>query len=298
MRLATRLLLTITLLFSLCSAQAEEVTIKHEDISLNALMNLADGKSYADGVVVILHGTIAHNEMEIIAQMQELLNDSGYSTLAINLGFDIDNRHGMLDCATTHTHQHEDSITEIGLWIDWLKQQGATKLALIGHSRGGNQISWFAAENSSNLIDKVVTIAPATWSKDRSFSEYQKKYETDLQPIFDKAEKLVAAGKPGEIIKGLDFIYCEDTSASAEAVVSYYTDDSRKNTPELLAKIKQPVLVFAGSEDKTVVGLVEQVEPIADGEKVQLQIIDGADHFFRDLYLDDVVEMTVEFLNW
>ena len=94
-----------------------------------------------------------------------------------------------------------------------------------------------------------------------------------------------------------DFIYCKDTTASAEAVVSYYAPDPRKDTPYLLPKIKKPILVFAGSEDQTVKGLNEKLAPLAEAGDIELVVIDGADHFFRDLYVEDLVDRAVEFIN-
>ena len=36
---------------------------------------------------------------------------------------------------------------------------------------------------------------------------------------------------------------------------------------------------------------------LADGKRVQMKVIDGADHFFRDLNADDAVEAIDAFLN-
>jgi alpha/beta superfamily hydrolase len=46
----------------------------------------------------------------------------------------------------------------------------------------------------------------------------------------------------------------------------------------------------AGSEDDVVEGLVEAVQPLADGERVNLIVLDGADHFFRDLYAEEIAD--------
>ena len=56
---------------------AQEVTTTHENLTLNAQMQLAEGSSLADGVVLITHGTLAHNKMELIETLQALLSDSG-----------------------------------------------------------------------------------------------------------------------------------------------------------------------------------------------------------------------------
>ena len=67
------------------------------------------------------------------------------------------------------------------------------------------------------------------------------------------------------------------------------------NTPYLLNKIKKPVLVFVGTEDTVVKGLDKVVAPIADGKKIKLVVIDGADHSFRDLYAEDLVDAIEDF---
>ena len=46
--------------------KAEEVKIKHGDLTLNANLNLPPEKSLANGVVLMLHGTLAHKDMEFM----------------------------------------------------------------------------------------------------------------------------------------------------------------------------------------------------------------------------------------
>ncbi len=54
------------LLFASVSLQAKEVTQQYLGLTINANLELADGKALQDGVVLILHGTMAHNLMEIV----------------------------------------------------------------------------------------------------------------------------------------------------------------------------------------------------------------------------------------
>jgi len=140
-------------------------------------------------------------------------------------------------------------------------------------------------------------IAPQMWDMKYERKNYKERYGTALQAVFDRAKKLVEQGKGDTLLDKTDFIYCEDTSVSAESFVNYYTDDKRKDTPALLRQINEPVLVIAGSEDTVVKGLAKRVEPLADGEAVQLVVIQGADHMFRDLYLYDIVENVQTFLE-
>lgn len=51
--------------------------------------------------------------------------------------------------------------------------------------------------------------------------------------------------------------------------------EPRLHTPSQLGKIKVPVLVIAGTEDDVVPDVGEKIEPIADGEQVRLEVMDG-----------------------
>ncbi|MBD3618111.1 MAG: alpha/beta hydrolase [Chromatiales bacterium] len=291
-----RLALGLLLLLPLAAA-AEQLTLKDGDTTLTAELKLADGKSLEDGVIVMLHGTLAHSRMEIMQAMQNVMAARGYSSLAVNLGYDISNREGMMDCAATHTHLHEDAVREVGLWVDWLKSEGAGQLALLGHSRGGNQIAMYAKAHPDMNDVPMILIAPATHDADKEAKSYKERYGKPLESVVKRAEGMVKAGKGDELLKGIGFVYCEDATASAASVVSYY-DATDRDTPALLAEMKRPVLVFAGSEDTTVADLPEKMAPIADGETIRFEVIDGADHFFRDLYAEDVADIIEGYLGW
>lgn len=283
-------LLLITLALGSGAAQAKPVQIEHEDLKLNAELVKAGGSSLEEGVVLMVHGTLAHGQMEIMKGLQNVFKEYGINSLAINLSLGQSDRHGMYDCQDTHRHKHTDALDEIGLWLNWLKSQGAQNITLLGHSRGGNQAAWFAAENDDPQLRRVTLIAPQMWDMKYERKNYQERYGTALQPVFDKAKKLVEQGKGDTLLEKTDFIYCEDTTVSAESFVNYYKDDKRKDTPSLLKQINEPVLVIAGTEDTVVKGLEKRVEPLADGEKVRLEVIQGANHMFRDLYLYDIAD--------
>ncbi|MBD3671117.1 MAG: alpha/beta hydrolase [Gammaproteobacteria bacterium] len=292
------LMLLVSLsIFSSSMLKAGEERLVHEGRTLIGHLELADGKALSDGVILMTHGTLAHGRMEIMSTLQRLFKQTGLNSLSITLSLDQNERRQMYDCKARHTHQHTDAMTEIGLWLDWLKRRDSGPVVLLGHSRGGNQTAWFASEHGNDLVSKVILIAPATWDAGEVAQSYQNRYKKPLADVYRRAQKLVENGKGDTLLQGVDFIYCEDTSVSAEAFVSYYQDDERKHTPHLLNKINKPTLVFAGSEDTVVTGLTEAVQSMADGEQIRLSVIEGADHFFRDLYAEDMVDEIVEFLG-
>jgi pimeloyl-ACP methyl ester carboxylesterase len=290
------LLTSCLLLFISHAVVAETVQLKQGELTLNAnLVKVED--NWPDGPVLLMtHGTLAHGKMEIMAGLQSMLRERGFSSLAITLGLDIDDRQGMYDCKQPHKHLHTDAVTEIGLWHAWLKEQGVSQVALLGHSRGGNQTARYAATTPDATITHVFLVAPQTWSEDYQDQDYQKRYNKPLAPLLKQAQQMVSAGQGKQIMNPVDFIYCEATQATAEAFVSYYQADPKMDTPNLIPEISYPLIVFAGSLDDTVKNLIPAAQARVDGEKSQLLVIEGADHFFRDLYSEDIADTIAETL--
>ena len=292
---------TLSALFLACSAlafgaNAEEVKAKYNGLTVNANVVLAEGKSLADDVVLFTHGTTTHNGRETYKSIQELLAESGVSSVAPNLSLDVNDRHGEVDCTKPQSHQHHDAMKEIDFWVKWIAAKGAESVTLMGHSRGGNQTAWYSVEHDSALIKNVVLVAPQTWSKEAEFKDYEKKYNQPLQPLLDKAQKMVKAGKGETQMKNINFIYCKDTSATAEAFVSYYQPDERMDTPTLLKNAVKPTMVFIGSEDKVVADLAEKMEGV-NNSNVNSYIVEDSDHFFLDLFAEELVEEAVSFIQ-
>lgn len=288
---------------ALGTAHSEEILIPGPNaLTLNGNLEVADGGALADGVLLITHGTLAHNGMEIIATLQELMAEREVNSLAINLSLGIDNRHGMYDCPQPHTHRHEDALDEIDLWLAWLAEQGAERVVLAGHSRGGNQTAmWGAlnraesAESTDLVVEGLVLIAPMTWEASKAAKSYAARYGSELAPLLAEAEARVAAGRADELFENIGFVYCPGTSATAAAVRSYYRDDARRDTPQLLEQLDRPTLLIAGGEDSAVPDLAERVEAI-DLAPLQVEVLDGAGHFFRDLYAEDMADLISDFL--
>ena len=240
---------------------------------------------------------LAHNKMELIVALQNLLAERNISSIAPTLSLGVSNRTGSFDCAIPATHKHTDAAAEIGYWLKYVKSKGATDVVVAGHSRGGNQTAWFASENTDPTVTKVVLIAPATWNAKDAATGFKKTHGQDLTTAFTKATALQTAGKGGELMKGMGVLYCPGEDVTADSFVSYYKVDPRQHTPNLLSKITQPVLVIAASADQVVDGLIEAVEPMADGKKLQLVVVDEAGHFFLDFYIEDAADAMETFVN-
>ncbi len=271
---------------------AQEVTLHHGDLTLNANLQLAPGKTLQQGVILITHGTLAHNTMELIASLQGSFASQGQNTLAINLSLGVDNRHGPYDCTVPHTHRHQDAITEIGAWVDWLKKQGVNSVVLLGHSRGGNQTAWFAAERLDPSVKAVILLSPMIWEPDTQAAAYQTRFHKPLAALLTQARGV----EPTTLLSNVEFLYCASTTVQAGSVLSYYGDEPRFDTAHLLSRITVPTLVIAGELDTTIPDIPAKVANLTD-HNARLVVIIGADHFFRDLYGDEVAEASVAFLT-
>lgn len=236
--------------------------------------------------VLLLHGTLAHNRMEIIETVATLVSeDYGHPVLAPNLSYREPGREGMLDCGITHRHKDTEAVSEIAQWVQYLEDQGYSNIVVSAHSRGGAQTSAYLAQGGSPSIKGAVLIAPATYNAEASAAGYESRYGAPLSDLLAKAR--VLAGDAVMDVPG--FVYCENAKVTAESFLDYYTPRDDRDTPTNLKSVQVPVIVVAGSEDDVVADLPDRLAHTSGlDERVQLVMLDGADHFFRDLYADDV----------
>lgn len=272
--------------------QAEMVQVQQGDITLNAELTLADGKSLTDAdMIMMVHGTLAHAKMDTLNNLQAVLNEYGYNVLSINLSLGVSDRPmQMFSCEQVQTHRHTDALTEIKTWLQWLSEQQVSQVVLLGHSRGGNQVAWFALEHAqAEAVAALVLLAPMT-QQETLLTEAQ-------QATLAKAEALISAGRTGATLSDIPLLHCLDTIASAESVLSYYPPAPKMHTPNLLPELQLPILVVTGSEDQMVTNLLPSVQILADQHFNihHLEVMD-ADHFFRDLYAYDIADAIQDFL--
>lgn len=277
---------------------AEEVKQQFKGLTLNGNLELADKKGFSEGVILITHSLIQHNGREPIPYVQELLKERGYSSLAVNYSLAIDDRHGPFDCFAEHRYTLDQSLEEIRVWIKWLKDQGVSKLILLGHSYGGNEIARYAANNDEAAIVGVVLLGPGT-ADHRMWSPrgYMIRYAKELDDMLERADLLIASGKGDEIMEDVDFLFCPKADVSAKTFVSYYRVDPERLLPNLMKEVKKPTLFIAASEDNRLPDLNRLIKPFIDGELTQLVVIEGAGHFFLDLNSDDAVDKAIGFFR-
>lgn len=275
------------------SAEAREIHLPYGKLELTGILEIAAGKTVADGAVLMLHGNMAHADMAVMRQFRRSLNEAGFSTLAINLSLNHPRRRGMLECDAPITHKVEDALPELNAWVDWLGQQGAKEVTLLGFSRGGHQVAWFLAEQKHPRVRAGVLLAPPVGRDGAMPERYQARYGRPLAPLLQQAR----AARPDALLDKVGFLSCDAARVSAAAFLSHYGLAEQNDTPALLARIRVPTLVVVAGGDEIARDTEPRFRPHIDGKLRHLAVVPGADHFFHDLYGDDAGEIVVKFLR-
>ena len=283
------LFVPLTLLSNAATLAAEpgnRVQIESAGVTLNGWWTEVDDPR---ATVLMVHGTLAHANMEIMTTLAEVFAEHAIESLRVSLSFGIDDRHGMLDCGSTHRHRHEDAVDEIAAWFSWLEQRGRSSVLLLGHSRATNQVTRYADRKDLQTPAALVLVAPGIRDADAA-ARYEASSGQALAPLLDRATELVESGRGDEVLGRVAFLHCDAAEVTAASFLSYYADDPAFDTLGLAASAGIPVIVFAGSEDPLSRGVDAAIVEYQQSAPVDFVMIDGADHFFRDLYAYDLVE--------
>jgi len=278
----------------------EPVELQHRDLTLlaNIEASAAVASDRQEPVFLIIHGSWAHHGMELPAMLQNLLREAGYHSLAPTLSLGIDRRSGFFDCNQPLTQGHDQALEEIGAWVTYLQTRGYRRIVLLGHSRGGAQVALYARQSAAAELDSsveaLVLLAPMSWQADAVAEAYAERYQRPLTQILAEAQQAVAQRR--KLFTPPGTLYCEKLPVSPAAFISYYSDKPEKNTPTLIADTSLPVWVFIGSEDPLSEGMLSQREVLGANPLIAMNVVDGADHFFRDLHADDIVEQLLNAL--
>ena len=261
-------------------AAAEPTQLKSGQIRLNGNLELPAGKKVADGVALILHGTLSHDKHETVAALQENLKKRGIGSLAITLSLGVDNREGPRPCGLLHDYAMAGAQREVAAWMAWLRADGAPTIDLIGFSRGGAQIAAIAPKLPR--IGHIVLMAPAFATTAEQAAAYQRTFGHPL------AEPLNAARESPLQKFTADFLQCKD----APVLGATFLDAYQEMLPQLAAETQHSTLVVVAGKDEIVPDLEKKLP-----SQVQKVVIDGSGHFFPDLYGEEAADAIARFLK-
>ncbi len=292
--LTSALVLCIALQCLSSQARAEEVRIEHVGLELLGSLERPSGKPLGpDPVALIVHGALGHHGMEFVKVLQAGLKSEGVASLGITLSLGLNARRGMFDCKLEHDHRSTDVVEEIAAWTAWLKDQGATRVAAVGHSLGAAQLAEAMLAEPAPAIERIILVAPPSDTREQQISRYRTSFGGDLEQITAAAKKFVDSGEEDTAMDVPGFLSCKDARVSAAAFQNYYGPETANVTFAHLGRLKAPSLVIAGTQDNQSPDVAVR---FADAAKppspltAEFALINGADHFFRDLFADELVQ--------
>jgi dienelactone hydrolase len=267
------------------------ISIKsHNGLVLNANLK---SNSQSDTIFILVHGTRGYKDMEIIKSLSQKIYDYGYSSLSINLSYDIDNRASeFLSCDRVHTHNEHTSIDEIVSWYRYLENQDYKNIYFIGHSRGAfNVIQAMAIINNNNI--KAYLLAPVIDTYLGTKNYYDQEHNLPYETLINNKDEFIISDR----YPSINFLFCENARVSSSTFRSYL-DLSKNQTlypftfsiVDLLKDTNSMVTIFSGTDDEILLDSYKKLNQI-NQPNISHILIDEADHFFRDIYLDDVIDI-------
>ena len=263
------------------AVRAEPVQIRPSLLRLNGNLELPPGRTASDGVVIIVHGTLSWYGQETVVALQKNLKAHGIGSLAITLSLGVDDRQRARRCDVVHDYAIAGAKREVGLWIEWLKGQQAKYVDLLGFSRGGAQVAAFAPEFQFPNVRKIVLLAPAFATSLEQAEIYKRAFGHDLAAELNEARKNPLAQRT------VDFLTCKQ----APVLNATFLDGYSELPPSLAARTGHPTLVIVAGKDEVVPDLTKRLP-----STVKPAVIDGADHFFHDLYGEEAADVIAKFL--
>ena len=261
--------------------------LRWQDKTLNGKL-LQEEDHDKSRIFLLVHGTWAHYDMEIINTLQGLLSDAGYSSLAINLSLGVDRREGFLSCDGPVRSRQSDAAAEIALWLAHLKQSWP-EIILLGHSRGGLHVAMLNQQILDQAgVSRLVLLAPMVSSKETVAVSYEKRFGEPLADALDRAHRA------GDGFLEVGMHHCEKVKATGESFLSYYGPEVRLNSLSFLKDSRRPVLIALGTEDNLMREYQQLRQSVSGNKLIEEFKVVGADHFFRDLYADELIEKVLE----
>lgn len=233
--------------------------------------------------IFLLHGFLQTHEFPTVKRLADSLGNAGYTTLSPTLSLGISRRVKSLPCEAAHHHTLEQDIAEIEAWMDWLGRRHSGPIVFIGHSYGSLQGLVYAANKPHPALRQMIALS--------LIDTEQKPFDASRATMLATAKARASNGNKGLMNFALG--HCKQYTATPESYLSY-ANWNRKQVLDLARNSRVPVNVVMGGKDNRMgTGWAQAL--MAAG--VQVNSIEGANHFFDAEYEFDLLDLILNILK-
>ena len=172
----------------------------------------------------------------------------------------------------------EDSLKDIQVWVNKIKELGYQKIVLFGHSLGCNKVLYYLSKYQNNIDGVIFASAP-------DMVGITKKEEVNFDELYNESIRCSENKILSKLVCGTDYI-------SANTFINQTTENTPidnfpiERNPEIfeqLSKISIPILSFCGSNEYPTYLKQELLreKAISCGDYV-FKIIENTNHFYKN----------------
>jgi pimeloyl-ACP methyl ester carboxylesterase len=258
-----------------------------DGLRLHGLEYPANGTRQGATWVLLVHGLGGNFYTRPLPRLAQALSESGYPSLTVNTrGHDWISNPDSPDkgfIGASYEHLHEAPL-DLDAFISYLKEKGAGRLVLLGHSLGGAKVLHYQSERANPMVSALVLVSPA-WI---SYESRVRRVE-GFAEAYQRALKLVGEGRQDELIRlesprGSGGVTIHTAGTFAEK----YGQPSRYDGLKLIGNIRCPIIVTAGSEEPE---LSEYARSLGATSGSTVDIVQGAGHYYdgRESQLSETI---------
>lgn len=197
----------------------------------------------------------------------------------------------------------EYSVKDIDAWIEWVMEQGYTKIILSGHSHGTEKVVYYMSYGTYRDKINAVILMGFCDSVGNQF-KFEQTIDVNLRK---EAEEKVAAGKGYELLTGHRRAQAGELPISATTYLSYFSDNSElsKVTPfrnnsslPMIKEIKVPILAIIGDHDEyTIIPILDAIKLLEQENRLlEAHQIIGSGHCYENHY-EELIQLIKQFLS-
>lgn len=228
--------------------------------------------------VLVLHGFLATHRFPTIQRVIEDLRDKGYTVLAPTLTLGINDRDTSLPCSALHLHTMEQTVEELGWWVNWLAAQGHDNITLVGHSAGSVQILAYTVGKPNPAVKRQILTSLVALER-----------LPDAEPAgagIDEARAWRQAGN--HHVARYDLSFCQGSFTAPPQVYLSYAAWDRQRVIDALRHTRVPATVILGGRDSRFVSpdWVAAIRALP----THLVVLADANHFFDGMAEFDLLD--------